>query len=53
MTSLGALTGWLTLLSGAEARIAAAERLSRLSDEELAARGTSRREAIRRITGAA
>ena len=46
-----AVLSFLTLLAQANSRIEAVERLNRLSDEELAARGTTREEQIRRIFG--
>ncbi|TNC65971.1 DUF1127 domain-containing protein [Rubellimicrobium roseum] len=46
-----AVVSFLTLLAEANPRLAAVERLNRLSDEDLAARGTSREDEIRRIFG--
>ena len=43
----------LSLLADASLRIEAVERLSRLTDAQLAARGTTRDEQIRRIVGVA
>ena len=47
-----ALGAFLVVLAEAGPRLEAIRRLSRLSDDELAARGTSRQDEVRRIIGA-
>lgn len=46
-----AVVSFLTLMAEANSRITAVERLSRMSDADLTARGTTREEEIRRIFG--